>query len=417
METKVCIVGGGPAGLMAAVFAAQKGAQTTVVEANTTAGRKLLRTGGGRCNLTHCDNIKDLIAAYGPGGRFLRYCLHEFPPQDVMQFFAERGLETKIDKAGCVFPVSDRAGDVRDILLGEAKSLGVQFLYDRVVERISKSSGSSFEVQTLRQTIHAARVIIATGGLSWPDTGSTGAGYRFASELGHTIIEPRGALVPLLTEERWVADLAGTGLEGVRISATLGKKRTTLTGPMLFTQDGIGGPAPLGLSRLIADFLGESAIQISIDMVVECGEQGLDDKIARLCVENPRKTMTNILSRFLPRRLAAVLCGQLDIVDTQPCQLSKQKRRKLVGVLKALPLTITGTRAITEAMVTHGGVSTGQIESKTMQSAICPGLFFAGEIIDVDGPCGGYNLQICWSTGALAGRSAATAQPAHSHVP
>jgi predicted Rossmann fold flavoprotein len=205
-------------------------------------------------------------------------------------------------------------------------------------------------------------------------------------------------------------------LEGIKISATLGKKRTTLTGPMLFTQDGIGGPAPLDLSRLIADLLGESAIQISIDMVVGCGEQVLDEKIARLCVENPRKTMTNVLSRFLPRRLAAVLCDQLDIVVTPPCQLSKQKRRKLVGVLKALPLTITGTRAITEAMVTHGGVSTGQIESKTMQSTICPGLFFAGEIIDVDGPSGGYNLQICWSTGSLAGRSAATAQPAHSHV-
>ncbi len=411
METKVCIVGGGPAGLMAAVFAAQKAAQTTVVEANTTAGRKLLRTGGGRCNLTHCDNVKDLIAAYGPCGRFLGYCLHEFPPQAVMRFFAGRGLETKIDKAGCVFPMSDRAGDVRDALLAEAKKLGVRFLYDLAVERVSKSSRPFFEIGTVRQTVHAARVIIATGGVSWPDTGSTGAGYRFARELGHTIIEPRGALLPLLTSERWVGDLAGTALENVKISTIIGKKRTTVTGPMLFTQDGIGGPAPLDLSRLIADFLpaSKTPIQIFIDMAVGLREDVLEKDILEHCAEYPRKTVTSILSRLVPRRLAAVLCGRFDIDDAQSSQLSKQKRRNVVGALKALPLTISGTRPISEAMVTHGGVSTREIEPKTMQSTICAGLFFAGEVIDADGPCGGYNLQICWSTGVLAGRSAGTA--------
>ena len=407
METDVFIVGAGPAGLTAAIFAAQKGAQTTVVEVNTTAGRKLLRTGGGRCNLTHCDNVNDVIAAYGPGGRFLRYCLYEFSPQAVMQFFAERGLETKVEKEGYVFPVSDRAADVRDTLLAEAKRLGVRFLYDQAVERVSKSGRRFFEVQTVRQTVNASRVIIATGGVSWPDTGSTGAGYRFARELGHTIIEPRGALLPLLTGERWVAGLAGTALENVKISTTLGKKKTTVMGAMLFTHDGIGGPAPLDLSRLIADFLPKTAIQISVDMVVGGGEQALEERILRLCAANPRKTMTNILSRFVPRCLAAALCGRLDIGETQPCQLSKQKRKNLVGVLKALPLTITGARPIIEGMVTQGGVSSRQIEPKTMESTICPGIFFAGEVIDVDGPCGGYNLQICWSTGALAGSSAA----------
>lgn len=408
MDTDVCIVGAGPAGLMAAVFAAQKGARTTVVEANTTAGRKLLRTGGGRCNLTHCDTAKEVITAYGTCGRFLRHCLHEFPPQAVMQFFADRGLETEVEKDGCVFPVGGRAADVRDVLLAEAKSLSVRFVYDRTVERICRSSEAFFEVRMSGQTVRAARVIVATGGVSRPDTGSTGAGYRLAGELGHTIIEPRAALVPLLTAERWVADLAGTALESVKIFATLGRKKITLTGPMLFTQDGIGGPAPLNLSRLIADSLSESVIDISIDMVVWCAEQDLDERIVHLCKKNPKKTMTNVLSRFVPRRLAGVLCGQLDITEMQPCQLSRDKRRRLVGALKTLQLTITGARAITEAMVTHGGVSTRQIEPKTMQSTICPGLFFAGEIVDVDGPCGGYNLQICWSTGALAGRSAAT---------
>jgi predicted Rossmann fold flavoprotein len=396
---------------MAAVFAAQKAAQTTVVEANTTAGRKLLRTGGGRCNLTHCDNVNDLIAAYGPGGRFLRYCLHEFPPRGVMQFFAEAGLPTKVEKDGCVFPVSDRAADVRDILLAEAKKLGVRFLYGRPVERIRVVGDGSFEVRTVRRTIHAAKVIIAAGGVSWPDTGSTGACYRFARELGHTVIEPRGALLPLLTGERWVGDLAGTALENVKISTTAGKKKTTATGPMLFTQDGIGGPAPLDLSRLIADFspASKSPIRIFIDMVVELRQDALEENILELCAEYPRKTVTNIISRFVPRRLAGALCGRFGIGDAQCSQLSKQKRRNLVGVLKALPLTITGARPITEAMVTRGGVSSREIEPKTMQSTIRPGLFFAGEVIDVDGPCGGYNLQICWSTGALAGRSAATA--------
>jgi len=234
---------------------------------------------------------------------------------------------------------------------------------------------------------------------------------RFARQLGHTIIEPGGALLPLLTGETWPGDLAGTALENVKISTTAGKKKTTVTGSMLFTEDGIGGPAPLDLSRLIADFppASKTPIQIFIDMAVGLREDVLEKTILELCVEYPRKTVTNIISRFVPRRLAGALCGRFDIGDAQCSQLSKQKRRNLVGALKAVPLTITGARSITEAMVTHGGVSTRQVEPRTMQSTIRPGLFFAGEVIDADGPCGGYNLQICWSTGALAGRSAATA--------
>ncbi|HUW18393.1 MAG TPA: NAD(P)/FAD-dependent oxidoreductase [Sedimentisphaerales bacterium] len=410
MGTKVCIIGAGPAGLMAAIFAAGANTETTVVEANTTAGRKLLRTGGGRCNLTHCDSIDDFIRALGSGMRFIRYCLHEFSPQAVMKFFADKGLETRIERDGCVFPASDRASDVRDVLLAEARRLGVRFLYDRRAESVSKGSDGFFEVRTVRETVRAEKVIVATGGVSWPETGSAGSGYVFARELGHTIIEPRGALLPLLTSERWVSELAGTALEKVRISTRAGKSKITVGGAMLFTQDGIGGPAALDLSRLIADYLPsyERPIEIAVDMVVDLDQRAVEKSVVQACAENPKKTPTNILSGFVPRRVAAVLCRQLNTDGNLTCgQLKKDERKRLVVLLKALPLSVRNSRPITEAMVTRGGVSTEEINAKTMESKICPGLFFAGEVINVDGPCGGYNLQICWSTGGLAGRSAA----------
>jgi len=430
MKTKICIIGAGPASLMAAIFSAKAGAQTMVIEANASPGRKLLLTGAGRCNLTHQATPSELVHAFGAKGRFLSFCLHQFSPKHIQDFFARLGIRTKLEKDGCVFPVTDRAGDVKDVLLKEAKRLGVRFIFSEKVRSVNKHK-DYFEVNTAKETILAEKVIIATGGISYPETGSTGDGYKFARYFGHTIIEPRPSLVPLVTLEGWPSELAGISLDNVKISTAIGKKKIITTGAMLFTHDGIGGPAVLELSRFLIDFLpneknpprlprvsneGECTserwyggqVKISIDLVAVSSKADLERVILKKMCEHPKRTVSNILAELVPKRISQILCRQLNFPENLYVnQLSKDLRRKLLHLMKALPLSIVRTRPIDEAMVTRGGVDVNEVEPKTMESKICPGLFFAGEILDVDGPCGGYNLQMCWSTGALAGLSAA----------
>jgi predicted Rossmann fold flavoprotein len=416
--TKICIVGAGPAGLMASIHCAiapastrrlRRGgnAETVVVESNTTAGKKLLQTGGGRCNFTHLAGPDEIARAFGPKGRFLSYSLHQFTPQHVRQLFHKWGLESRVEQDSCVFPVTDCAADVRDCLIKHAKDLGVRFYFDKPVKRIVRD-GNSFTIHTGSEIIVAEKVIIATGGLSFPQTGSTGDGYRFAREMGHTIVETKASLVPLVTREDWPRQLAGTAVENVKVSARINKKITT-AGALVFTDDGIGGPAVLDLSRLLADYLpAQKPVEILIDLVPAMNEAEFNEYLFGLFAKYPKKIVVNVLFDLVPKKLAGFLCRQAGVAETTGSQLKKEYRRKIIQLLKKLPLSIKGTRPIAEATVTRGGASTSEIEPKTMESKICPGLFFAGEVIDVDGPCGGYSLQICWSTGALAGSAAAT---------
>jgi hypothetical protein len=394
---------------MAAIHCATANIEAVALESNTAAGKKLLQSGAGRCNFTHLAGPDEIVRAFGLKGRFLSYSLHRFTPEQVRQFFRKLGLESKVEDDGCVFPVADRASDVRDALVNCAKSRGVHFYLGKSVKRLVREE-DFFAVHTKDEMIFAKKVIIATGGLSWPQTGSTGDGYRFARELGHRIIEPLASLVPLVTRESWPGELAGASLEDVKISAVVGGKKVNAAGPMIFTDDGIGGPAVLDLSRLLTDYLPDekNPIEIYIDVVPVVREQELDKQIRERIAANPKKTIVGILVFLVPKRVATILCEHFDFdASLLGGELTKDVRKKLVRLLKSVPLSIVSTRPLNEAIVTRGGVSIEQIQSKTMESKIAKGLFFAGEVIDVDGPCGGYNLQMCWSTGAIAGSSAA----------
>ena len=407
----ICIIGAGPAGLMAAIWAARNQAKVLVLEANSTAGRKLLLTGGGRCNFTHAAGPEEIAKAFGKPGRFLRHGLYEFPPDEVREFFRWRELPSTVESDGCVFPISDQAADVRNILVAEAAKLGVRIRYQSRVQSVVATDGG-FTVRAENGQILASRVILATGGLSWPQTGSTGDGYRFAAELGHAVVPPRPALVPLVAREPWVSDLAGVSLANVRLRATVDARELTAVGNMLFTQRGIGGPAAQDLSRHLTDVVFQNAhsIAIEIDVLPGLNEGQLDKRLQHGLQAQAKKNVANVLSECLslPKQLLQTLCllagcGRGALAG----QLPSEKRRQLTQWIKKLPLCITDTEPIARATVTRGGVSRDEIDPKTMESKIRPGLFFAGEVIDLDGPCGGYNLQMCWSTGALAGRSAA----------
>ena len=409
MKTDVAIIGAGPAGLMASISSAKAGAKTTVIEANTSAGRKLLRTGRTRCNLTHIGSVEDFIKAYGPFGRFLRHSLYSFSSDDLRRYFAEHNLKTKVEEDGCVFPATDRAGDIVRVLVDDARGLSVRLLCGRRVENVEKNE-NGFVLLADSEKVIARSVIIATGGVTWPHTGSTGDGYKFAQAFGHTIVAPKACLTRLITAETWPGQLAGVGVGNVVITAKIDNRKLCVSGPMMFTHDGIGGPAVFDISRLITDFLPSAAqpIKITIDMLPAYETQKLDREIISLCAKNSQKELAGVLARLIPHSLALNLSCQINPSATILAgQLQKHQRRQLVDMLKKLPLSIKAVGPIAEATVTRGGVSIDHINARTMESKLCPGLFFAGEVINVDGPCGGFNLQIAFSTGCLAGKMVA----------
>ncbi|MCF7956705.1 MAG: NAD(P)/FAD-dependent oxidoreductase [Phycisphaerae bacterium] len=407
MKCDVCIIGGGAAGLMASVFAARSGATVAVIERNTSVGRKLLVTGRGRCNLTHDGSINQFVQAYDFCGRFLKHSLYEFSPADTIEFFAKLGVKSKTEDDGSIFPATDKAATVKNALLEEAQRLGVKIIYGRRVERILKDE-SGFTITAGTDTIKSKSVIIATGGKSYPDLGSTGDGYSLAEHLGHNIIKPVPALASLVTEEKWLTKLQGVALGNVKVSTKINGKKISSAGPMMFTGKGIGGPAIFEFSRFIAEDISNitDPLDIQIDLLAAESEEDFRYDLSEYSNANPKKKVLSFLSNILPARLAAEIIAQADISEkTTFAQLTKRNRGKIIQLIKRLSTPIKGTSGFAQATITRGGVDTKQIDPKTMQSKIAPGLYFAGEVINADGPCGGYNLQIAWSTAVLAAKN------------
>ena len=397
------VIGGGPAGMFAAITAAQNGSKVLLLEANNRLGKKLLITGKGRCNVTNYCSSDEVLRNIPRNGRFLYSAMDAYPPEKIIRFFEERGCELKTERGNRVFPVTDKAVSVLDCLKEELRRTGVSVKTARVKE-ISVNEGVVSGVVTESEMIQAKWVILATGGVSYPATGSTGDGYRIAQTLGHTIISPEGSLVPLETMGTDCQNMQGLSLRNVAVKLMNGKGKVLFKdfGELLFTHFGVSGPTVLSAS---AHLKGEGC-KLLIDLKPALDEAKLNDRILRDLEQYRNRTMENALTDLLPRSMIPVVLRKLQIPgELQANSLKKEQRRALVELLKAFPVEITGKRPVAEAIITSGGVKTAEIDPKTMESKKIPGLYFAGEIIDCDAYTGGFNLQSAWATAYAAGRA------------
>jgi predicted Rossmann fold flavoprotein len=423
---RLIVVGGGPAGLMAAGQASSQGASTLLLERMDRPGRKLRITGKGRCNLTNQAPLHEFMAHFGPNGRFLRQAFTRFFTPDLLAFVEELGVHTVVERGGRVFPASGEATDVVDGLVRWAGEQGVTLRRRSQVERliveggrvigveVSRTSGrrrtSSVEHPSATQAYHADSVIVATGGASYPATGSTGDGYRLARSVGHTIVPIRPALVPLETAGDLAPRLQGLSLRHVTVRMYAnGQQRAERFGEMLFTHFGVSGPIILSLSKQAVDALRlQEGVSLSIDLKPALDEQKLDARLLRDLDENGKQQYDTLLKGLLPRKLIPICIELTGIASTKRGhQITAQERERLRRWLKDFRLEVVGYRPFSEAIITAGGVDTREVAPRTMASRLVEGLYFAGEVLDIDADTGGYNLQAAFSTGWLAGRCAA----------
>lgn len=405
---KIAVIGGGPAGIMAAASAAALGADTLIIEQNSYLGKKMGITGKGRCNITNACDIRDFIANIPVNGKFMHSAFYAFSNDDMIELLARYGVETKIERGNRVFPVTDKAHTVVDALKSYAKDCGAKAVQDKVLA--VKKTDNGFLLNLEKRGKHSCdKVIIATGGASYTATGSTGDGYNFARSLGHTIVTPTPSLVPLTTKGDVAKKLMGLSLKNIEITVkdAQNKKCYTDFGEMLFTHFGVSGPVILSASSHLRDF-GKNKYTLSIDLKPALDSEALDKRILRDFSEELNRDFVNSLDELLPKKMIPVIIELSGIPERKKVRdITKAERQRLVELLKSFTLEITGTRPINEAIITSGGISVKEINPKTMESKIVPGLFFAGEVIDVDAYTGGFNLQIAWATGHAAGRAAA----------
>ena len=408
--TKVAIIGGGAAGLLAGIAAAQNGAQVTIFEKMRLPGKKIMITGKGRCNITNACEIPEFIKNIPGNGRFLNSALHRFTNDDIVLLLESHGLQTKVERGGRIFPVSDKAKDVVDTLVRIFTEAGGKLMLDTKVIEILAKDGQVTGVKTISGVYPADAVILAAGGASYPGTGSDGGGAKLAAKLGHKIVPLRPSLVPLESDYPYVDDLQGLSLRNVQGTLTAdGEKIGSEFGEMLFTHFGVSGPIILSLSNLAAKALDEGKeVELHIDLKPALSEEKLDARIQRDFTQYSKKQLANGMKDLLPQRLIPVVCDMAYLDEEKFInQISREERHRLLAALKNFCVPITSTRPLAEAIVTAGGVSVKEINPKTMESKLIRGLHFAGEVMDVDGYTGGYNLQAAFSSGHAAGMAAA----------
>ncbi|MDO8559006.1 MAG: NAD(P)/FAD-dependent oxidoreductase [bacterium] len=413
----VAVIGGGPAGMMAAGRAGELGAKVLLLEKNKFLGRKLLITGKGRGNITRAEfDYRELLKKYGREGDFLLHALSIFGPKEIVDFFEKRGLRMKVERGKRIFPETDSAKDVLDILTGYLAENKVEIMTNSEVKEIIANQNRISKI-VLKNAMPAGRqgkdisaknYIIATGGKAFPGTGSTGSGYLWAEKLGHTVAKLRPALVPIKIKEDWPKKLQGLSLKNVELTVLQnGKKRDSRFGELLFTHFGLSGPIVLDLSGHIGELQEKEEVKLILDLKPALSEQDLDKRIQSDFIKYNNKFFKNSLNDLLPQKLIPVI---MELSGIDPLKkvnvITKEERRGLAKIFKNLEMTVSSLLGFESAIVTSGGVLLREIDSKTMQSKLIENLFFAGEIINLHGPTGGYNLQVCWSSGYLAGQNA-----------
>lgn len=407
--SNVIVVGGGAAGMMAAVFAARNGQNVQLLEKNEKLGKKLFITGKGRCNITNAADIEDLFTAVISNPKFLYSGFYSFTNQQVIDFFEELGVKTKIERGERVFPVSDHSSDVIAAFSRELKLLGVSVsLHTEVRELLCEQDKVCGVLLTNGKKMKADAVIVATGGISYPSTGSTGDGYRFAKETGHRVTELLPSLVPMEVRQWYAKELQGLSLRNIEIRITDGKKKLYEEfGEMLFTHYGVTGPVILSASSVVGKTLRKKELTLHIDLKPALSEEQLDKRILREFDANHNKQYKNSIDSLFPAKLKPIMIELSEIEPEKKVnEITKEERQRLVHLIKDFTMTLTGLRSYNEAIITKGGISVKEIDPGTMESKKMKGLYFAGEVLDLDAVTGGYNLQIAWSTGYLAGINA-----------
>lgn len=406
--SKVIVIGGGPAGMMAAYAASCQGHAVTVLEQNEKLGKKLFITGKGRCNITNAGDMDNLFANVMSNRKFLYSAFYTFDNEQVLSFFENQGLRTKVERGNRVFPLSDHSSDVIAALSRALKSQNVDiWLHTKVQSLLIRDEAACGVILSDGKTVEADDVIVATGGISYPSTGSTGDGYRMAEESGHALVECTPSLVPFETKEDWVKDLQGLSLRNVTVSIYHGKKKLYEDfGEMLFTHFGVSGPLVLSASGMIKPVQFKQELCMYIDLKPALDAEQLDKRILREFDAAMNKQFKNVIGSLMPAKMIPIVIRLSGIdPDKKVNEVSREERQHLVQLLKRLPLTINGLRGWNEAIITKGGVSVKDINPSTMESKKISHLFFCGEVLDLDALTGGYNLQIAWSTGYLAGIS------------
>ena len=404
---RVVVIGGGAAGLMAAVIAGREGAKVTLLEKMNYVGKKMGITGKGRCNITNACDMSDFIKNTPGNGKFLYGAYERFTNEDLLQLLHDAGLETKVERGGRVFPASDSALDVRNTFMKLMKHYGVDVHLEEPVKKLLIDDGVVTGVVTDRETYHADAVVIATGGKSYPATGSTGDGYILAAQVGHTITDIRPSLVPIVTEESWVKDLMGLSLRNVELSVVAKNKvQAKMFGEMMFTHFGITGPIVLSLSHMVGKLMRKKnigTIGLDINLKPALSSETLDKRLQKDFDLYSKKQLINGMKDLLPSRLIPLIIELAGIDPQKPInQISKEERQQIGYMLQHMPLTVKGLRPVEEAIVTAGGISLKEFNPKTMESKLVKGLYGAGEVLDIDAFTGGYNLQAAFSTGYVA---------------